>query len=345
MKGEPRMVYYIGDFLRVYLPVVKSRDTDTIESYRHSINLYVEFLSATSGTTLIALKAEHFCQRNITTFMGWLQTERKNVAPTVNHRLADIRGFCKYLMKKKAITIYDYEEIRDISEQKDNRVIEFTWLSVEDITLVLEQPDKTKKKGVRDRFFLALMYESGARNDEILSLRVKDIKPIKNGDAQMRVFGKGGKHRITPISIELLEELNIYAELFHPARNQDALMFYTIRNGRAEKMSADNVQRFMKDYEQSARITKPDLLHLHPHMLRRTRAMHLYQAGMPLPLVSEWLGHSNIETTRFYAKITEDMKHDALRKLGEGNKSVFKNDVAFKYTDNEEVLKRLCGLK
>lgn len=345
MKGEPRMVSHIGDFLRVYLPVVKNRDADTIESYRHSINLYVEFLSATSGITLISLKAEHFCQRNITTYMDWLQTERKNVAPTVNHRLADIRGFCKYLMKKKAMTIYDYEEIRDISEQKDNRVIEFTWLSVEDITLVLEQPDKTKKKGVRDRFFLALMYESGARNDEILSLRVKDIKAIKNGDAQMRVLGKGGKHRITPLSLELLDELNIYTELFHPDRNQDALMFYTIRNGRPEKMSADNVQRFMKDYEQSARITKPDLLHLHPHLLRRTRAMHLYQAGMPLPLVSEWLGHSNIETTRFYAKITENMKHDALRKLGEGNKSVFKNDVAFKYTDDEEVLKRLCGLK
>ena len=73
--------------------------------------------------------------------------------------------------------------------------------------------------------------------------------------------------------------------------------------------------------------------------------MHLYLAGVPLPTISEWLGHSNIESTRFYAKVTEEMKRDALRKLSESDKSVFKNDVAFKYANNEEVLKRLCGLK
>ena len=79
--------------------------------------------------------------------------------------------------------------------------------------------------------------------------------------------------------------------------------------------------------------------------LRRSRAMHLYLAGVPLPTISEWLGHSNIETTRFYAKVTEEMKRDALHKLSESDKSVVKDDVAFKYAGNEEMLKRLCGLK
>ena len=73
--------------------------------------------------------------------------------------------------------------------------------------------------------------------------------------------------------------------------------------------------------------------------------MHLYQAGVPLPTISEWLGHSNIETTRFYAKITEEMKREALHKLSDSDSSVFKDDVAFKYANDEEVLKRLCGLK
>ena len=78
---------------------------------------------------------------------------------------------------------------------------------------------------------------------------------------------------------------------------------------------------------------------------RRTRAMHLYLAGVPLPLVSEWLGHSDEVTTRVYERATDEMKRQAQRKLSENSNSVFKDDVPFKYADDEEALKKLCGLK
>ena len=80
-------------------------------------------------------------------------------------------------------------------------------------------------------------------------------------------------------------------------------------------MSSDNVSRILDGCETKARKDNPELLHLHSHLFRRTRAMHLYQAGVPLPTISEWLGHSNIETTRFYAKVTEEMEREALHKL------------------------------
>ena len=73
--------------------------------------------------------------------------------------------------------------------------------------------------------------------------------------------------------------------------------------------------------------------------------MHLYLAGIPLPLVAEWLGHSSIETVQIYARATNEMKRQAQRKLGEKEESVFQDDIAFKYTDNEEILKKLAGLK
>ena len=67
--------------------------------------------------------------------------------------------------------------------------------------------------------------------------------------------------------------------------------------------------------------------------------------GGALPTISEWLGHSNIETTRFYAKVTEEMKREALHKLSDSDRSVFKDDVVFKYANDEDAIKRLCGLK
>lgn len=73
--------------------------------------------------------------------------------------------------------------------------------------------------------------------------------------------------------------------------------------------------------------------------------MHLYISGVPLPLISEWLGHSNEETTQIYARATDEMKQQAQRKLNENENAVFKEDIAFKYADDEDVLKKLCGLK
>ena len=191
------------------------------------------------------------------------------------------------------------------------------------------------------------MYESGARINEVLSLKQKDLKPAGDGEVDIHFYGKGNKHRITPLSREIWKQYENYCKKYHQEKDPEALLFYTCHNSNRSrsKMSSDNVSRILADCERRARKERPGLLHLHSHLFRRSRAMHLYQAGVPLPTISEWLGHSNIETTRFYAKITEEMKRDALHKLSESDKSVFKDDIAFKYAGDEETLKRLCGLK
>ena len=122
-------------------------------------------------------------------------------------------------------------------------------------------------------------------------------------------------------------------------------MFYTERNGIKTAMSSDNVQRFMRTYEKQIKANGTDIIHLHPHLFRRTRAMHLYIAGVPLPLVSEWLGHSNEETTRIYAKATDEMKRRAQQKVNEALKEILEEDPVFKYANDEDVLKKLSGLK
>ena len=170
-----------------------------------------------------------------------------------------------------------------------------------------------------------------------------DVKATSNREADVHFYGKGKKHRITPLSREIS---NQFERLKNTIRQDfGKSIVYSFRNGRRNKMSSDNVSCIFAGCEEEVRKSNPDLIHLHSHLFRRTRAMHLYQAGVPLPTISEWLGHSNIETTRFYAKVTEEMKRDALHKLSDSDSSVFKDDVVFKYANDEDAIKRLCGLK
>lgn len=344
---DPGLYRMIKNFLTSYLPVVKKKSPHTVRAYQDALNLYLSFLNEEYHISFREVTASDFCQAKIIAFLEWLKNTRNNEATTINQRLSHIRGFCKYLKKNDVLSFVAYEEICDISEVKDARVPEFIWLSNEEVKLILTQPDTSKKTGIRDRFFLALLYESGCRDDEILHLRVRDFVINKEGEPDIHIFGKGDKHRCTPISKNIMPYFEDYRRLYHPdiGTKQDDLMFYTIRNGIKAQMSQDNVQRFMRTYEEKAKAIKPDIPHLHPHLWRRTRAMHLYIAGVPLPLISEWLGHSNEETTRIYARATDEMKRQAQRKLNEAENAVFKEDIAFKYADDEDALKKLCGLK
>jgi integrase len=223
--------------------------------------------------------------------------------------------------------------------------VEFTWFSVAEVGEVIESVSPNRN-ALRDRFPLSLLYESGGRTGEVLSLTVGDLAPTKGGEVDVHFYGKGNKHRITPLSSEIWARYESYAGLYLPDRRASDLVFYVRRHGGRHAMSHDNVERMLRGCERRLREGKlPDVQHLHSHLFRRSRAMHLYEAGVSLPTTSDWLGHSSIETTQFYAKVTEMMKRDALKKLSDGDEAVFASDVAFKYADDEEMLKRLCGLR
>lgn len=343
---DPDLYACIKKFLTVYLPQIRNRSVNTSEAYRFTLNLYLSFLQNQKGKTLYEASISDFNQQNILLFMEWLRDVRQNEVSTINQRLSNLRAFCFYLHKNGRISHSDIAEISEVQKLADPRKQEVLFIPIEHMQLILKQPDLSKKTGIRDKFFLSLLYDSGCRNQEVLDLRVKDFVITRNGEAELHIIGKGRKYRVTPISRGIIKIFHDYCGIYHPEieKAYENYLFYTTRNGISCQMSADNVQRFLRNYEKSARETEPGLLHLHPHLFRHTRAMHLYMAGVPLPLISEWLGHSRMETTQIYAQASIEMKRKALEKLAEGDSSIFKGDVAFKYTD-EETLKKLSGLK
>ncbi len=341
---DPKFINCLRDFLTTYLPVVRKRSENTISAYKDAIRLYLQWLQEENKKDLTSISADDFSQEKVSSFLSWLSKTRGNTATTLNQRLSHIKSFCRYLINNHPEYLPIVGGVLDISDFADKRKKEFVWLSIEQMNLILSLPDRSKRTGLRDFFFISLIYDSGCRESEILDLKLKDFVKDRSGDAVIHVFGKGNKHRTTPISKTVVGYFDKYCKIFHRDMFPDDYIFYTIHDGERKRMSTDNIRLILLNYEKKAKEKDGSIPHLHSHMFRRTRAMLLYQGGMPLPLVAEWLGHSQMETTTIYAKATVEMKKAARDKVAENQKSVFHDKEKFKYADDEEILRKLMGL-
>jgi integrase/recombinase XerD len=158
------------------------------------------------------------------------------------------------------------------------------------------------------------------------------------------LLGKGSKPRRLPITSETAQHFGRYAAVSHPSPEPAAPMFCTVRSHRPTRMPDDNVARFMRQHATTAKAGCPDVpARAHPHMLRHSRAMHLCRAGMPLALLTDWLGHAGPETTLIYAHAGTEMKRHA---LGKANSATTHSPLpAPLWHDREDTIQRLCALK
>jgi site-specific recombinase XerD len=215
-------------------------------------------------------------------------------------------------------------EIAEITKRRISAEPTYTFLSENEVAMVLGAPDGKILFGIRDRCYLTLMYDSGARNYEMLFLKLQHIT-VTGKTSKVHFIGKGGKSRITPISKKATAIMLHYLKIFHPT--QYPIPVYVKRKGVKNKISADNTARIMEKYERIIRESVPLFPHLYPHLMRHSRAQNLYSAGMPLPLVSEWLGHSDMEVTLVYAHADVEMKRKAIEKAMENSNIVSKKEL------------------
>lgn len=341
-KQSDRFIHYLREFFTVYLPKQRNCSPHTITACRQTWNMLLGFLCSSSGKRLEDIVFSDFSLNIVMKFLDEMEKVRGWTPVTRNHRLGCIRSFFRFVSYLEPVLVIYLEELKGIPLKKSvdkSRVMEF--MTQEAMAAVLRQPDISRKMGIRDMFFMVLMYDAAARDCEMLSLRYGDIDTEKR---TVYLLGKGSKPRLVPISEDTVNHFLRYGKVFHPSGDGAALMFYTVRHHEKTPMSDDNVARFLKKYGAEARVnchTIPEKIT--PHMLRRSRAMHLYRSGMPLALLAEWLGHANPETTLVYAYADTEMKREAIKKAEAGS-SIRPTVEKCMWDGDEDMIKRLCGL-
>lgn len=312
--SDDRLFALIRDFLTEYLPKQRFCSCNTVESYRTTLNLLLDYVCASRKIELHQVTFKCINADVLAHFLDWLEQERGCSPSTRNQRLACIRSFYKYAGTKDIALIAHQQELMKVPLKKVPKTMMVKFLTEESLALLLRQPDISKPKEFRNLFYMVLMYDTGCRNQELLDMKLADIH-VEAKSPFVVVTGKGNKTRVVPIMEKTVRYFERYKALFHEKSAPDNYLFYTISNHTHKQMSPDNVARFMKMY--GARAFGADIsggIKVHPHMLRHTRAMHLYRGGMPLSLISEWLGHAHLETTMIYAYADTEMKRTAIQK-------------------------------
>lgn len=342
MKNSQKTLWmHMRFYFTVFLPKQRNASQHTITACQDTWNLFLRYLSSKKGIRLETLEFADIDSSTVVSFLDTMESERKWKPSTRNQRLSCIRSFLHYAVCMEP-TLYAYAaELDGIPLKKDvdkSHVMEF--ISQEGMRELLATPDVRQKQGMRDQFFMALMYDAAARDCEMLGMKYEDFHVENN---TVYLFGKGSKPRLVPVSKETTALFKEYSRRFHAGGRKSDPLFYTIHRHEKTFMSDDNVARFLKKYASEARKKNSEIPgRVHPHMIRRSRAMHLYRAGMPLALLAEFLGHEDPETTLIYAFADTEMKREAIEKA-KGNTAEFPDHEGKGiWEDDDDIIAQLC---
>lgn len=331
-------------YLLEYLPLQRNFSGNTVKSYRQGLNLFVSYLRDVAGIPTNRITFNDCTRDAVLGFLDWLSAERGCNPTSVNQRLMVLRSFFKYAGETDCTFVAFSMDVATVPVRK-TKGSPVGFLSEPALKTLLAQPDTRAKTGQRNQFFMILMYDAAARCGELLNLTLRNLR---YDELRPVVFlrGKGNKMRPVPLLPETVAHCRQYIHTFHGdnLQDKDALVFYTKNHGANTQMSADTVALFMKKYAAQARAAHPDFpKNVHPHMLRHTRAMHLYRQGMPIHLLSEFLGHVNFETTKIYAHADTEMKRAAVAKADILRQGM--PPVEPLWTDDEDIILKLSGLR
>lgn len=312
MKQNFDFARSVTTFLTDYLVGEKGMSDNTIRSYSYTFILLLKYMKEEKHIDADRLTLKSMTKVNIVAFLDWLQRERNCGNATRNLRLAAIIAFARFLEYKYPASLYDCQQIISIPAKKsEGKIISF--LTEEGVKLLLGQPDKSTVKGLRDFVLIALMYESGARVQEIIDLTPSSLR-IQSTPLCVILHGKGNKNRLVPLPEDLGSAVKEYMKRSGLDKREDCdKPLFPNRQG--QKMTRNGINNVLVKYAQIVREKNPTLAppKISCHSMRHSKAMALLEAGVELMHIRDFLGHKSVLTTEIYAKVNPKFTFEAVR--------------------------------
>ncbi len=306
--ARTRLADLITAFFTRHLAAERNASSHTIASYRDTFRLLLVHVAESNGRQVSQLTLDDLGPDAILRFLEFLEQQRGNSIPTRNARLAAIRSFCAYTASQEPAAAALVQRILHIPFKKGvGRVVGY--LTKDELEAILAQPDRTTLKGRRDYLVLALLYDTGARVQELLDLCPADFRfdrlPL------VRLTGKGRKQRIVPLLPATTTLVRMHVE---ETSRSPSDMGRLLRNYRGEPLTRSGVAFLLDHYRRRAVNRSPTLARkgISPHGFRHTKAMHMLQAGVAPVTIKDILGHAHLNTLDAYVQADLEMKRRAL---------------------------------
>lgn len=302
---------HLSYFLSKYLPGQKNSSTHTIASYRDTFKLFLIYCEEEKAVRPERIRMTDMTKELIVGFLDWLEEVRGYTVSSRNQRLAVLHSFFRYTQKESPEILNEIHKILAIPSKKYQKSI-IPYLTGPDMKILLEQPDSSTYEGFRDRVLLSVLYDTGARVQELIDIKVKDVR--LSSPAVITLHGKGNKVRQVPLMGKTTELLAKYMDVkkYQPIiARSDQYLFVNQKN---HQLSRWGISYILNKYVEMVKKKSLFLVDfpVTPHVLRHAKAMHLLQAGVNLIYIRDFLGHVDCSTTEVYARADSEMKRRAI---------------------------------
>ena len=302
---------HLEKYFGTYLPTAKGLSKATIVSYKATFRILLEFMYSVKGISADKIDFMILNDKLIIEFLEWLESSRGCSITTRNQRLSALAAFSVYAANRDFESALCFRNgILKVPRKKNPRKSRSTFTR-DEIKMLLGLPDSSTEIGLRDKTLLCFMYASGTRAQEVCNLTVGDIQFFPDR-AGINIYGKGQKVRRIGIPKDASGILRKY--ILH--RNiSDVGYLHVFSSQTHEKMTISCIEEIYAKYVDMAKQKYPDHFHKEytPHSMRHTTATHMLEAGVPLIVVKNFLGHVSLQTTQIYTEITQDSMDKQLK--------------------------------
>lgn len=292
------MKKHLEEYLH-YLKIERGLTENTIQSYKRDLSQYFSFLDEKEISSW-----EQVDRYLVLDFLEFLRNEGKSSA-TIIRMVSSLRKFHQFLRQER---MTDNDPMQHIDTPKKTQRLPKT-LSIKEVEKIIESPDTNDALGIRDRAILEVMYATGLRVTELITLKLDDLH-LSLG--LLQTVGKGDKERISPLGDVAIKWVNLYLERSRPellAKNKKDKTNILFLNYKGEGFTRQGIWKNLKAYVTQAGIEKE----VTPHTLRHSFATHLLENGADLRVVQELLGHADISTTQIYTHISKKRMADVYK--------------------------------